>query len=145
MAHPRQQSLTDRIRILRLSSPDITAAALISTDGLIIASILEEGMSPDRISAMSASILSLGEEMNRETDRGALEAVHITGENGHVVLMAVGSHAILTALVTVQAKMGILLLDMRHAADDLAKILAESEKKQNQDIPDIIGSNQEQA
>ncbi len=126
MSHPRQQALVDRMHILQRSSPDITAAALISLDGLLITSILQPEMGEERISAMSASILSLGEQMTKETNRGKLEQVYIQGEEGHLVLMAVGEHAVLTAIVAVQAKMGILLLDMRHAADELTKILAES-------------------
>jgi predicted regulator of Ras-like GTPase activity (Roadblock/LC7/MglB family) len=114
------------MRILQRSSPDITAAALISQDGLVIASALQPEMSEDRISAMSASILSLGEQITKETNRGKLEQVYIQSEEGHLVLMAVGEHAILIALVAVQAKMGILLLDMRHAADELARVLAET-------------------
>jgi predicted regulator of Ras-like GTPase activity (Roadblock/LC7/MglB family) len=113
------------MHILQRSSPDVEAAALISLDGIVVASILLPEMSEERISAMSASILSLGEQISKETRRGTLEQVHIKGENGNLVLMAVGDQAVLTALVTIQAKMGILLLDMRHAADDLARILAD--------------------
>ena len=123
MTHPHQQALVERMRVLQRSSPEIEAAALISQDGLIIASALKPEIDPDRISAMSASILSLGEQIGKETNIGALEQVYIQGESGHVVLMSVGEGAVLTALVTAQAKMGVLLLDMRHAAEDLQKVL----------------------
>ena len=123
MTHPHQQALVERMRVLQRSSPEIEAAALISQDGLIIASALKPEIDPDRISAMSASILSLGEQIGKETNIGALEQVYIQGENGHVVLMSVGEGAVLTASVTAQAKMGVLLLDMRHTAEDLQKVL----------------------
>ena len=123
MTHPHQLALVERMRVLQRSSPEIEAAALISQDGLIIASALKPEIDPDRISAMSASILSLGEQIGKETNIGALEQVYIQGENGHVVLMSVGEGAVLTALVTAQAKMGVLLLDMRHTAEDLQKVL----------------------
>jgi predicted regulator of Ras-like GTPase activity (Roadblock/LC7/MglB family) len=55
--------------------------------------------------------------------RGALEQVHIKGDNGYVVLVSVGEKAVLTALVNPQAKLGMIFLDMRRAADDLAAIL----------------------
>ncbi len=111
------------MHVLQRSSPDVEAAALISLDGLIVASALPPEMSEERISAMSASILSLGEQMGKETRLGALEQVHIKGEDRHVVLLAVGDQAVLTALIKPQAKMGILFLDMRYAAEDLLKIL----------------------
>ena len=123
MSHPRQQSLIDRMRILQRSSPDVEAAALISLDGLIIASALKPEDNVERVSAMSASLLSLAECITKETDRGSLEELHISGTQGHLVLMSVGEKAVLTALVAPQAKMGILLMDMRHAADDLHKLL----------------------
>ena len=127
MAHPHQQALIDRMHIFQRSSPEVEAVALISLDGLVIASALLPEMSEDRISAMSASILSLAEQIGKETSRGVLEQVHIKGENGHVVLMAVGDQAVLTALVASSAKMGILLLDMRHASEDLNKKLIQVE------------------
>jgi len=127
LTHPRQQALIDRMRILQRSSPEIEAAALISLDGLLIASALLPENNPDRISAISASILSLAEQMGKEAGLAALEQVYIQGESGHTVLMAVGDQAVLTAFVAVRAKMGVLLLDMRHAANDLCAILSETD------------------
>jgi predicted regulator of Ras-like GTPase activity (Roadblock/LC7/MglB family) len=108
---------------LQQSSPDIVAAALVSVDGLIIASALLPEMSEDRVSAMSAAMLSLGEQISKEMGRGSLEQVHIKGDNGYVVLMSVGEKAVLTGLVNLQAKLGLIFLDMRRAADELAVIL----------------------
>ena len=70
-----QQSLED----LNGSTADIEASALISTDGLMIASALPQGMDEDRIGAMSAALLSLGERTARELSRGKLERVLIQG------------------------------------------------------------------
>jgi uncharacterized protein len=111
------------MHVLQRTSPDIEAAAIVSLDGLIIASALMPEMSEDRVSAMSAAMLSLGEQIGKEMGRGALEQIHIKGENGYIVLMSVGEEAVLTSLICPQAKLGVLFLDMRHAADDLEKIL----------------------
>ena len=111
------------MQALQLSSPDILATAVVSIDGLIIASNLLPEMSEDRVSAMSAAMLSLGEQISKEMGRGALEQVHIRGDNGYVVLISVGEKAVLTALVSPQAKLGMIFLDMRHTADDLVIIL----------------------
>jgi predicted regulator of Ras-like GTPase activity (Roadblock/LC7/MglB family) len=123
LVHPKRQALIDRMQALQLSSPDILATAVVSIDGLIIASNLLPEMSEDRVSAMSAAMLSLGEQISKEMGRGALEQVHIRGDNGYVVLISVGEKAVLTSLVNQQAKMGMIFLDMRHAADDLVTIL----------------------
>ena len=123
MVHPKRQALIDRMQALQQSSPDILATAVVSVDGLIIASNLLPEMSEDRVSAMSAAMLSLGEQISKEMGRGSLEQVHIKGDNGYVVLISVGEKAVLTALVNQQAKLGMIFLEMRRAADELAGIL----------------------
>jgi len=123
LVHPKRQALIDRMQALQASSPDILATAVVSVDGLIIASNLQPEMSEDRVSAMSAAMLSLGEQISKEMGRGSLEQVHIKGDNGYVVLISVGEKAVLTALVNQQAKLGMIFLDMRRTADDLEVIL----------------------
>ena len=123
MAQSRTQLLVERLRNLQASSPDIEASAIVSVDGLTIASALPQGIEEDRVSAMSAAMLSLGERIASELGRGALEQVYIKGNQGYVVLMAVGEEAVLTALAREGAKLGLIFLDMRRAAEDIAKLL----------------------
>jgi predicted regulator of Ras-like GTPase activity (Roadblock/LC7/MglB family) len=115
--------MVDRLRELQASSPDIEASAVVSVDGLSIASALPQGVEEDRVSAMSAAMLSLGERIATELGRGSLEQVYIKGEKGYVVLMAVGEDAVLTALAREQAKLGLIFLDMRRATEDLSKLI----------------------
>ncbi len=115
--------MVDRLRELQASSPDTEASAVVSVDGLSIASALPQGVEEDRVSAMSAAMLSLGERIASELGRGTLEQVYIKGEKGYVVLMSVGEEAVLTALARQQAKLGLILLDMRRAVEDLAKLI----------------------
>ncbi len=123
MAQSRTQQLVERLRNLQASSPDIEASAVVSVDGLTIASALPQGIEEDRVSAMSAAMLSLGDRIASELGRGALEQVYIKGDQGYVVLMAVGEEAVLTALAREGAKLGLIFLDMRRAAEDIAKFL----------------------
>jgi hypothetical protein len=115
--------MVERLRDLQASSPDIEASAIVSVDGLTIASALPQGVEEDRVSAMSAAMLSLGERIANELGRGSLQQVYIKGEAGYVVLMAVGEDAVLTALAREQAKLGLIFLDMRRATDDLRKLI----------------------
>ena len=112
-----------RLRDLQASSPDVEASAVVSVDGLTMASALPADVEEDRVAAMSAAMLSLGERIATELGRGVLDQVYIKGENGYVVLMAVGQEAVLTVLARQQAKLGLLFLDMRRTTEDLAKIL----------------------
>jgi hypothetical protein len=108
-----------RLRALQASTPDIEASVVVSVDGLIIASALPRDVEEDRVSAMSAAMLSLGERIASELGRGALEQVYVRGAEGYVIVSAVGEEAVLTVLVRKDAKLGLVFLDMRRAAQDL--------------------------
>lgn len=123
MTKSRTELMVDRLRDLQASSPDIEASAVVSVDGLIMASALPSTAEEDRVSAMSAAMLSLGERIASELGRGKLDQVYIRGEGGYVILMAVGSDAVLTVLARPQTKLGLLFLDMRRATDDLTRFL----------------------
>ena len=115
--------MVDRLRDLQVSSPDVEASAVVSVDGLTMASSLPREVEEDRVSAMSAAMLSLGERIASELGRGTLEQVYIKGQSGYVVLMSVGEEAVLTVLAREQAKLGLLFLDMRRAAQDLTRLI----------------------
>lgn len=123
MTKSRTQLMVDRLRELQASSPDIEASAVVSLDGLTIASALPQDVEEDRVSAMSAAMLSLGERIASELGRGSLDQVYIKGQTGYVVLMSIGEDAVLTALAREQAKLGLIFLDMRRAAEALIKLI----------------------
>ena len=123
MVKIEKQALINRMIQLQAEAPDINAAAVVSLDGLIMASSLPESVSEDRVSAMSAAMLSLGEQINKEVGLGALEQLYTRGSNGYVILLAVGTEAVLTVLAGPEAKLGILLLELRKAAEDLAGMM----------------------
>ncbi len=124
---PKTMSRTDqmvsRLREMQISTPDIEASAVVSVDGLTMASALPPGIEEDRVAAMAAAMLSLGERIASELGRKTLEQVYIHGDKGHVFVVAVGEEAVLTVLCREQAKLGMVLLDMRRAAEDLSKLV----------------------
>ena len=119
----RTEMMVDRLRDLQAGTPDIEASAVVSVDGLIMASSLPGNVDEDRISAMSAAMLSLGDRIADELRRGRLQRVYIEGSEGIIVLMAVGDDAVLTVMARSKAKLGLIFLDMRRAAEDLARLL----------------------
>lgn len=123
MSTSRSQQMVDRLRAMQAASPDIEASAMVSVDGLIMASALPSDVEEDRVSAMSAAMLSLGERISGELGRGALEQVYIKGGKGSIVLTAVGEEAVLTALARQDAKLGLIFLEMRRASEDLVKLV----------------------
>lgn len=123
MAKNREQQILERLRQLQQSTPDILASAIVSTDGLPIASALPEGIEEDRVSAMSAAMLSLGERIATELNRGRLEQVYIKGREGYIILTSIGDDAVLTVLAREQSKLGLIFLEMRRAATELTPLI----------------------
>lgn len=123
MAKSRTDQLNERLRDLQISSPDVEAAAIVSVDGLTMASSLPADIEEDRVSAMSAAMLSLGERIASELGRGDLAQVYVRGERGYVLLSAIGDEAVLTVLARKQAKLGLIFLDMSRAVKELEGLL----------------------
>lgn len=123
MAESRAEKMVSRLRDMQVASPDIIASAVVSVDGLTMASALPSDVEEDRVAAMSAAMLSLGERISGELGRGGLDEVYIRGEEGFVLLTAVGDEAVLTALARDEAKLGLIFLEMRRAAEDLETLV----------------------
>ena len=123
MTKSRSDQMVERLRNMQAAAPDIEASAVVSVDGLIMASALQQGVEEDRVSAMSAAMLSLGERISNELGRAGLEQVYIKGDAGSIVLTSVGEEAVLTALARQDAKLGMIFLEMRRAAEDLTKLV----------------------
>ena len=123
MARSRTDRMEDELRELQHSSPNIEGAAVVSIDGLPLASLLPSGIEEERVAAMSAAMLSLGDRIANELGRGSLDQVYIRGERGYAILMEVGEDAVLTALARKDAKLGLVFLDMRRCVEELQKIV----------------------
>ena len=123
MVQSRVELMVARLRELQAASAEIEASAVVSVDGLIIASALPADVEEDRVSAMSAAMLSLGDRISMELGRGTLEQVYIRGRHGYVLLTAVGEEAVLTALARENAKLGLVFLEMRRAAESLQRLV----------------------
>jgi len=119
----RTDEMVKLLQELQMTTPDVEASAVVSVDGLIIASALPADVEEDRVSAMSAAMLSLGERIAGELRRGVLDQVFVRGEDGYVLLMSVGEEAVLTALARKNAKLGLVFLDMKRTAGELARLL----------------------
>ncbi len=119
----KYDALNSILASLSSSSGDIEASAVVSTDGLLMASNFPASMDEERMAAMAAALLAIGDRTSRELARGSLEQVFVRGDHGFVVMMAAGEDGVLTLLCNPRAKMGLIFLDMKRAAEEIAKIL----------------------
>ncbi|SJM96313.1 Roadblock/LC7 family protein [Crenothrix polyspora] len=119
----RADLLTSILSELNGTSADIEASGVISTDGLMMASVLPAGLDEDRIGAMSAAMLSLGDRTAQELMRGNLEQVLIKGAKGYVLMVYAGDEAVLTVIAKPNTKLGLIFLDVKRAAESVAELL----------------------
>ena len=96
----RSDLLTSILSDLNGSSADIEASSVISTDCLMMAAMLPAGLDEDRVGAMGAAMLSLGDRTAQELARGTLEQVLIKGDNGYVLMTHAGKEAVLSVLAS---------------------------------------------
>lgn len=117
------ETLNEILRNLNGSSADIEASAIMSVDGLTIATRLSEGINEDRVGAMSAAIFSIGARTAAELARGKLEQVMVKGEKGYVLVTDAGREAVLAVVARESAKLGLVFLETRRAAEAVSAAL----------------------
>jgi predicted regulator of Ras-like GTPase activity (Roadblock/LC7/MglB family) len=106
------------------STSDVQGAALVSPDGLALASSLPSGMDEERVAAMSAAMLSLGERIGTELVRGTIDRLYVEGDKGYGILTSCGEEAVLLVLASKAAKQGLLMLEIKRVTSDLKAALA---------------------
>ncbi len=119
----REETMNSILSELNGTSADIEASAVISTDGLMMAALLPSGMDEDRVGAMSAAMLSLGDRTASELARGELDQVLIKGDQGYVLMTHAGEEAVVTVMAKPTAKLGLIFLDVKRAAEEITKLL----------------------
>lgn len=123
----RSDRLDRAIHGLLAQTPEIEAAAVVSFDGLPMASALPQSMDEDRVAAMSAALLSLGERAAQGLGRGELSQVFIEGDSGTVFLVSADDEAVLVAVAAKGAKVGMMLFEVRRTALAVAEVLRSDE------------------
>jgi uncharacterized protein len=119
----REDMLASILSDLNGTSADIEASAVISTDGLLMASLLPASLDEDRVGAMSAAMLSLGDRTSQELARGELEQVLIRGKQGYVIMTHAGNEAVVSVMAKPTAKLGLIFLDVKRASQAIAKLI----------------------
>ncbi len=123
MAKSRSDALKSILKDLEAATPDIEGSVVVSADGLGMASALPADVDEDRVAAMAAALLALGERSAAELDRGEMQDIFVKGDKGYVVLMGAGRDAVIGALCRQEAKLGMIFLDMRRAAKEVGDLI----------------------
>jgi predicted regulator of Ras-like GTPase activity (Roadblock/LC7/MglB family) len=117
------EKLTSILQGFVTGTNDVQGAAIVTPDGLSLASALPPGMDEERVSAMSAAMLSLGERIGGELARGSIDRIYVEGKEGYGVLTSCGDDAVFLVLASKAVKQGILFLEIKRALDDLKPMM----------------------
>lgn len=110
------------------TTSDVQGAAVVTPDGLPVASSLPGAMDDERVSAMSAAMLSLGERIGKELARGDIDRIYVEGTEGFSILTKCGEEAVFLVLAGKAAKQGVLMLEIKRALADLKSTLMATDR-----------------
>lgn len=101
----------------------IQGAALVTPDGLPLASSLPNNSDEDRAAAMAAAMLALGERIGNELARGSVDRIFIEGDAGFSLLTRCTNDSVLLVLASTSVKQGLLMYEVRQLVEDLRRSL----------------------
>jgi hypothetical protein len=99
------------------------AAAVVRVSGLSVEAVMPPEIEQERVSAMSAVMLLLGQRITESMQSGGLDKVYIKGAEGHIIMMSAGPEAVLMVQASEHAALGLLFVEMRLAAEKLKRIV----------------------
>jgi predicted regulator of Ras-like GTPase activity (Roadblock/LC7/MglB family) len=120
----KSERISEVLRGLRASSPEVIGACVVSSDGFIVASVVPNEIDEDLIGGMAASLLGVGERIAMDLMRSQMEQTYVRSPKGYIIVNAVGSEASLVLLVTREAKLGLIFLELKRTTVELAKHVA---------------------
>lgn len=119
----RIEEIQRSLEKLKASCTDIEGVVLTSQEGFIVASILPPTLDEERVSALSAAFFGLAQRCTEEFGKVHPRQLYIQTDQGYIVTMGVTLDAYITVLTNRFAKAGLILLDMRKAAEEIRSLL----------------------
>ena len=117
------ERINDSLHALRASTPDIIGSAVVSTEGFVVSSLLPAEVDEELVSGMAASLLGVGERISSDLMLSGMEQGYVRSPRGYVVLNAVTDDTAIVLLVSREAKLGLIFLELRRALSALTKVI----------------------
>jgi uncharacterized protein len=130
MAEYRVQLLEEILQQLHATVSGLRGTVIVSTEGFVVAAYAGDGHShldnpidSPQIAAMAASIIALGEHVLARLSHGEIDRILLDGSEGGIVVVPAGREAALAAMVSKDAKLGLVMYEVRRAANEVETIL----------------------
>ena len=119
----RGSKITDTLRMLRTSTPEVVGAVVVNMEGFVVASLLPADVDEELIAGMAASLLGVGERISSDLMGSNMEQIYTRSPKGYIVLQAINTDAALVLLVTREAKLGLVFLEVKRVSSELARVV----------------------
>jgi predicted regulator of Ras-like GTPase activity (Roadblock/LC7/MglB family) len=110
---------------LRALSEDIESCAVLSGARDLLSSSHASGVDRERVGALLAALVNLSDKAARESGKNHASQLRIDAEGGHLLLVRLDGGGVLAATTGPEARVGLVLYDMRNARGEVEKVLAE--------------------
>ena len=117
--------LEGKLEDLKALSGDIRSCAVLTGDGELKGSRHGGGVERERAAAMLAALTNLSERVARENGKERASQTRIKTEDGYVLLVRLDDGGTLAATTDPDARVGLVLYDMRNARDEVQRALRE--------------------
>ncbi len=114
---------------LRALSEDIKSCAVLSDGGELLSSSHAAGVDRERIAAMLAALANLSERVARENGKDHTSQVRVDTEEGHFLMVRLEGGGALAATTGLDARVGLVLYDMRNSRGEVEKVLQEGSRR----------------
>ncbi|MHA1917272.1 MAG: roadblock/LC7 domain-containing protein [Candidatus Ranarchaeia archaeon] len=118
-----RETLKKFLEELIKSVPQIESVAVVSIEGLPIVSILPKTIDEMRVSAMTAAMLSMGENASTELGKGTLQEILVAGGSGYIITLAAGPNAVITAAAKKDVELGYIYIYLKRIAKKIESSL----------------------
>lgn len=115
--------LNDLIQAFVTNTSHVQGAALVTHEGLPIASTLPTGLEESRAAAMAAAVVTIGDRIGAELQRGTTEHIMLLGTQGYSILTTCGHEALFLVLASCEVKQGILMLEIQRITEAAAAVI----------------------
>lgn len=117
----KAEKLTDILRSMRAGTPEIIGACVVTSDGFIVASVLPSEADEELIGGMAASLLGVGQRISTDLLRAEMDQVYVRSPKGFIIVNAAGTDSSLVTLVSKDAKLGLVFMELKRTISELAK------------------------
>ncbi|MDX2344404.1 MAG: roadblock/LC7 domain-containing protein [Acidimicrobiia bacterium] len=120
-----EERVTDVLRNMQMSSPDVIGAAVVDVEGFIIALAFPSGVNDDDLGAMSATLHGAGEQIAEQLMHAPMAQTYVKTDKGYVILNSVGAETVLALLANKNVKLGLVFLLLRQHLPELQRIIGD--------------------